>query len=193
MDDTIGTYDKIAKEWADKFFSKQVGMEPIYKKFIELMKGGGKVLDVGCGPGHDVRYFLGHGLDVVGIDLSDGMLAEARKRVPKGKFIKMDMRELNFDAASFDGVWACASLLHLKRSEVPSTLAEIRRVLKPSGKFYIAMKEGGGERVVRGRFFTYYSEDELKEVVTRSGFKVLDTIKTKVEGTVWIHMFAQKM
>ena len=106
MKKTIETYDKYAKVYAERWFEKPV-TKPLLRKFAKYLKGK-RILDVGCGPGHDSKWLHKHGYDVIGIDNSTGMLREARKRVPKVKFIKMDMRHLKFPKESFDGLWVCA-------------------------------------------------------------------------------------
>ncbi len=119
-DFTIETYNKTApryakRHWRISFWSRQ------YKDFIKLCKGR-KILDAGSGPGRDTRYFLRKGYDVVSIDKSQGMLDEAKLRVPNGNFIKMDMSNLKFAPKSFDGIWCCASLLHIKKSKAPKVI-----------------------------------------------------------------------
>ena len=85
------------------------------KKFVSML-GGKRLLDAGCGAGRDVQLFLERGLEVVGIDFSRKAIAHCRKKFPAAKFHSSDLRKIPGPNASFDGVWACASLLNLKRT-----------------------------------------------------------------------------
>jgi len=145
MDETEITkqsYDKIAKDYAEDTFNWPI--KDLRKKFLKYVKTG-KILDIGCGPGRDVKYFMEHGFVVVGVDYSDGMIREAKRRVPKGVFKKIDMRKLNFPDNSFSGVWSCSSILHIPKSEAVKVIQEFRRVLKENGVLLVSTKKGEGE------------------------------------------------
>jgi len=162
--------------------------------FISNLKGK-RVLDVGSGPGRDAKYFASHGLNVAGIDLSQKLITLAAKNVPAARFIKMDMRKLEFPESTFDGIWACASFLHIPKKEASSTLLEFRRVLRPGGLLFIAVKEGAGEgwmeKEGRPRFFALYTEDELGGLIESCGFRILDVIGEK-KKSMWLNFFAIK-
>ena len=85
-----------------------------FKEYQELLPRG-KVLDLGCGTGRDASLFLPAGYDYTGIDLSDGMVFEAKKLFSKGKFMVMDLSNLEFDDELFDGIWSFAAYLHLPK------------------------------------------------------------------------------
>src|SRR5271157_3715002 len=137
------TYNKTATEYAESHFDYP-SMKKQYRDFMSYCKGG-IILDVGCGPGRDAKYFMMNGYRVIGIDYSEGMIKEAKRRVPEGDFQKLDMRSLDFDRHTFDGVWACASILHIPKSEVRSVLEEFKQILKPKGVLYVAVTKGEGE------------------------------------------------
>lgn len=117
---TIAVYNAKAKEYASKL--DDYAPRPEQDKFISLIPKTGVVLDAGCGPGRDSEYFFQRGLSVTGVDLSKKLLEIAKNRVPQVKFLKQDLRKLKFPSNHFDGIWACASLLHLKREEIPTVL-----------------------------------------------------------------------
>jgi len=195
---TIQTYN----EYAEKYFQSHDSAEAI-KNLLELFienLDGKKILDVGCGPGRDAKFFADLGYEVVGIDLSEKLLEIARKNVPKAKFYLMDMRNLDFPNNYFDGIWACASFLHVPRKDAQKTLNEFYRVLRENGLIYISVKEGRGERFVKSnqygekeRYFVYYSYAELRKLIENGGFKVFEELieKEKDEDT-WINIFARK-
>ena len=86
FEQAIKTYNKIAKIYAK--YTKDKLMQFQLSRFESLLKGK-KILDAGSGSGRDVEYFLEDGFDVTGIDISQGQIKEAKKRVPKGKFLKV--------------------------------------------------------------------------------------------------------
>ena len=153
-------YNRTAFEYAETHFDSTV-LKKQYYTFMTLCKGK-LILDVGCGPGRDVKYLMMNGYQVIGIDYSDGMLKEAKRRVPKGDFRKMDMRNLKFEKNTFDGIWACGSVIHIPKSEVKKVLIGFNRVLKPNGILYMCLKKGEGEELENRKngnkkFFAYYS------------------------------------
>jgi ubiquinone/menaquinone biosynthesis C-methylase UbiE len=115
----------------------------------------------------------------VGIDLSKGLLAEAKRLHPEVATRLMDMRKLDFADEAFDGVWAHASLLHLKRKDVTKALGEFFRVLKHNGVCFVKVKRGEGQLLVddgntggKKRLMTYFELDELTMIVKRAGFVI---------------------
>jgi SAM-dependent methyltransferase len=175
--ETIAGYDQIACEfaarWGDLRLDRELGA------FVHYVSGQRRVLDLGCGPGRDVDFLTQLGCQVVGLDLSAGMLAEARQRLSASSLVRADLRHPPFTAGAFDGVWACASLLHLRHAEFPAALAEVSRLLRrPGGVFYLALKGGQGEQWVTGpsgrqAFFAYYQPTEVKIALRRAGFEIL--------------------
>ena len=137
-------YNRLAKNWG--WSESSWGYDGI-KKFTKRVKKG-KVLDLGCGSGFQSKFLVEAGLEVVGIDFSEKMIEESRKRVLEASFLVMDMLDLDFPNEDFDGVYARASLLHLKKSAIASTLQRVNRLVKKGGVFYIAVKEGNGENYV---------------------------------------------
>ncbi len=164
---------------------------------------GKNVLDAGCGAGRDTKEFLSHGFDVVGVDYSSEILKVVREIFPSAKFFEGSILKMDFlKDKSFDGVWACASVLHLKKIDLPKALSEFNRVLKENGKLFVSAKKGEGEEFVEDetgkRFFSYFTEDELKTFIEKADFKVtkVEVVQQKkVTGTGltnWICVFAQK-
>lgn len=195
---TVETYNKFAKIYADRYHSKVLQYQ--LNIFVSMLSGK-KILDVGCGSGRDVAYFLEEGLEPLGIDISDGLLEEAKKRVPKGNFMKMDMLSLKFDKESFDGIVALDSFLHIPKAEGKKVLANFFKILKPNGPLYLCVKEGEGESFIERkehdnnqRFFAFYKQVELEELLKSIGFKIVEVINddTDSEGRSWIEIFAKK-
>jgi ubiquinone/menaquinone biosynthesis C-methylase UbiE len=109
------------------------------------------------------------------------MLAQARSRLPAVPLVRADLRRIPFASGTFDGIWACASLLHLRRTELPTTLTELCRLLRwPGGVLYVALKGGQGERWVAGSsgeryFFAYYQPAEVETLLDAAGFQVVES------------------
>lgn len=174
---TLESYAQIAKERAKTHSSPDVWRDE-FKEFQKLVPDGG-VIDIGCGSGRDAVLFIESGYEYIGIDLSEEMLVVARELVPNADFRKMDMYALEFPSGRFDGFWAAASLLHNPKMSVDRVLQEIGRVVKTGGIGFLAMKEGVGERMVKGRyegderFFAFYKQEEFADVLRKNGFEVL--------------------
>ena len=142
---------------------------PALAAFIGGLQGGAHVLDLGCGPGWAAERMAAAGLTVEATDASPEMVAVAARR--KG----VTARVATFDDIAgtdiYDGIWAHFSLLHAPRADMSRHLATLRRALKPGGLIHIGMKTGTGEhRDDLGRFYTYYTVDELHGLLTAAGF-----------------------
>lgn len=116
------------------------------------MSEGGHILDAGCGSGRDALLFKQQGYRVSAFDGSKAITSLARQKTG----LRVQHRvfsEIN-EISTYDGIWACASLLHLPLVEVPDAIGRLWNALKPDGTFYMSFKVGQGERVQNGRHFT---------------------------------------
>jgi len=167
--------------------------------FIKQLKGK-NILDIGCGSGRDAEYFVNKGLDVAGIDLSDRFIEISRARVPNAKFIKMDMRNIDFPLESFDGIWSLASILHIPKIAAKNTIKQLRKVLKTNGIIYISVKLGEGEKFIKRdrykgleKFFAFYTESEISDLLEQCGFEIIKLSLYNVpKQDTWIDVFAVK-
>lgn len=193
---TIETYEQTA-DFYDSLYP-DVNKENI-DFFIDKLNED-KILDIGCGSGRDSEYFVNKGLDVIGIDLSNRFIEISQAKVPKAKFIKMDMRNINFPVNSFDGIWLMASLLHIPKLEIKDTVIKFREVLKTNGIIYISVKLGEGEKFVKRyrykgleKFFAFYTESEISNLLEDCGFEIIKLSLYKVpKQDPWIDLFAIK-
>lgn len=175
---TINFYDKYLKEYIKN--TKNLQNKEFIKDFISLLSKNARVLDLGCAWGRDSKIFVKHNLKTYGVDLSKNMIKYAKKYAPKADFKVMDILSLKFKKDFFDGVWASASLLHLKKKDIPKALKQIKKVLKLSGIFYINLKEGKGEELTRDqrykgarKFYSYFTESEIRRLLTNNNFKII--------------------
>jgi ubiquinone/menaquinone biosynthesis C-methylase UbiE len=185
------TYNQIAVSYADRYWNSTLG--DTLNQFAALVKPGGKIVDLGCGPGRDVAIFQQRGFNALGVDRSAGMLTEARRRVGE-QFVCADMRHLPLAAASTDGIWMCASLLHIPRVDVPAILHEAQRILRLQGALYISVREGIGEEWSESdggrRFFTLFQADELLGFVKRAKFAIQKHSVEAFGHSRWINILA---
>lgn len=148
------------------------------EKFVSLLPENAMVLDVGCGAGVPVAEFLVEsGFDVTGIDFSENMLRLARKNVPKARFIKKDVTKLDFENASFDGLTAFYSIIHVSREKHSLLLQSFHRILKPEGIMLICMGPDEWEATdyYHGTemFWSHYSPDRSLQLAKDAGFQIV--------------------
>jgi SAM-dependent methyltransferase len=174
------TYDVVADEYAARF-SDELDAKPFDRELLNELAasiaGTGTACDLGCGPGQIGAYLAASGCDVLGVDVSAGMLREARKRHPDMRFELGDMRALPLADASLVAVVCFYALIHLPRGEVLDALAEIARVLVPGGILVLAVHGGEGELHVDNWFNRSVSVDlslfgtaELIGLLQKAGF-----------------------
>ena len=168
--ETLEVYAAKAEDYAEAFLAQSPDAD--LRRFMDALPPGGRVLDLGCGPGSATAFMLEAGFDVDPTDASREMAEVAKTR------FGIDVRISTFDElaaqSEYDGVFANFSLLHAKKADLPRHLAAISRALKPSGTFHIGTKVGDGEkRDALGRFYAYYREDELTALLEEAGFDVI--------------------
>ncbi|GAB3745774.1 class I SAM-dependent methyltransferase [Amycolatopsis oliviviridis] len=143
---TRRTYDESAEAYVrttdtlDKF----PGLDRELDRFFAALPGD-SVLDLGCGSGRDSDYLIRRGATVVAGDLSEVMLRTTRDRCAVAGVLQLDLLAMPFADGVFDGVWACASVLHVPRTAHLAAFVEIHRVLAKGGVAAISLKEGGEE------------------------------------------------
>ncbi|KZZ78007.1 hypothetical protein A3765_08470 [Oleiphilus sp. HI0130] len=157
---------------ADEFFTstKDVDMSPLYEKFLPHIPKGGHILDAGCGSGRDSKYFLDQGYKVTAIEP-----AEALRKLAS-EFIRQPVEQRTFqeinEQETYDGIWACASLLHVPRSELNEVFEKLFSALKPRGVLYCSFKYGEIEREKEGRFFNDMNKKLLRKLINHCGIYV---------------------
>lgn len=142
--------------------------DPIIGHFITDCLAGGRVLDLGCGPGQFAALMAEAGLQVDAMDAVPEQVAHAQARdgvtAWQGRFDELTAQN------TYDAIWAYFSLLHAPSAAFPDHLAAIKRALKPGGLFLIAMKRGTGGRPDRlGRHYEYYERDVLEDHLRHAG------------------------
>ncbi|AFK19054.1 class I SAM-dependent methyltransferase [Haloferax mediterranei ATCC 33500] len=193
MDEVTSTstvYESNSEAFVEKYRSESVAARFGDDFYTEL--SGKRVLDVGCGPGADTETFSSDGFDVVGFDLTASFIETAHATVPDASFVRGDMRRLPFRDETFDGVWSCASFLHVPRANAPETLREFRRVLAPEGVAYLSLKHGETSGYDHdGRYFERYLPEEIRSLLADAGFSSIDIDTMNVDGgNKWLNILA---
>jgi SAM-dependent methyltransferase len=164
---------------ATRFFTEtiDVDMSPLYSQFLPLLPDKARVLDAGCGSGRDAGYFSQYGLLVDAFDASEELVNLAREHT------SLDVQVCQFlhyqSPFKYDGIWACASLLHVPKKSLPQTFQHLAELLKPDGIFYCSFKYGEQEIERNGRQFTNLTKDALSKVLIGSGLCMHSSWKTE--------------
>ncbi len=141
----VVSYDRVAAEYTARIADELAGKpldRALLRAFREQVGTLGRICDLGCGPGHVAAFLATLGGEIEGIDLSSGMIAQARRRYPTLAFRQGDLRALEVPAASFGGIAAFYSIIHLSEAELAPTFREWWRVLRPAGYVLIAFHVG---------------------------------------------------
>ncbi|MCD7763235.1 MAG: class I SAM-dependent methyltransferase [Lachnospiraceae bacterium] len=192
MNQTISYYN----EHAEEYCAATVGADMSFcrDRFMAFLPAGAHILDAGCGSGRDSKVFLKKGFIVTAMDASEKMCGEAEKLLGQD-VLRCTFQEMNFQNA-FDGIWACASLLHVAKSEINSVMKNLKRALKPGGIIYVSFKYGTGERTAQRRLFHDYDESSLRMLLENCEFAVCDIFITEDvretrQGEKWVNAIAR--
>ena len=158
---TISYYDKNAEYFVQG--TQNVEFTKVQDHFLELLPQDGRILDFGCGSGRDTKYFLNKGFQTDAIDGS----AELCKLA--SEYTGIDVKHMffsEFDACDlYDGIWACASVLHLPKGELKDIFSKMIRALKDRGYIYTSFKYGDFEGERNGRYFTDFTIESFTKFV----------------------------
>lgn len=150
---------------ADTFFESTVGvdMSPLYARFLAGIAPGGHILDAGCGSGRDAKAFIDAGYRVSAFDASAAMAERASGYT--GIPVAVSRFEDFVPPERYDGIWACASLLHVTHEHLPVVFATLWQALNDGGVLYVSFKHGEGQREQEGRYFADLTEGQLRDLI----------------------------
>jgi SAM-dependent methyltransferase len=187
LSDYQSSYDRIAEEYTARI-AGELDHKPLDRmlldQFAARVNGMGRVCDLGCGPGHVARYLHDRGVDILGIDLSPGMLEQARKLNPGIEFQQGNMLVLDAEDGAWAAIVAFYSIVHLPKADVPQAFREMRRVLKPGGLLFLAFHLGDevlheencwGHQVSLD--LVLFGRKEVERYLTDTGFAIEDSLE----------------
>ena len=173
--------------------TQNVDMSLWRDKFESYVADGGRILDAGCGSGRDSKAFIQHGFSVVAFDAS-GEMCKAASELIGQEVWQMKFQEIAFDE-EFDGIWACASLLHVSYEELPEVMNKLRKALKPKGVIYVSFKYGDSKMVKGERTFSNFTEATVAKLLNETGFAVIECgitgdVREGREDEKWVNVIA---
>ncbi|MFJ9565627.1 class I SAM-dependent DNA methyltransferase [Streptomyces fuscichromogenes] len=173
-------YDAVAADYADHF-PDDLAHRPLERglltAYADLVGPGAEVADLGCGPGRVTRHLAALGLSVFGLDLSESMLAIARRENPGLRFVQGSMLDLDMPDGTLDGVLCWYSSIHTPDDRLPALFGEFRRVLVPGGHLLLAFQVGDAPRRFEDPWghpvaldFQRRRPERMADLLTETGF-----------------------
>ena len=158
---TLGYYNDNAEEFIEG--TLQADMHELRDRFLERVPEGGMILDFGCGSGRDSKAFLDDGYRVVSLDGSPSLCTNAQQLL--GQAVICCKFQDYWATSQYDGIWACASLLHLKEDELQPVIDQLIKSLNQGSPLYMSFKYGDHNGVRNGRWFTDMTENRLQQIM----------------------------
>ena len=192
---TLDYYNKNSEEYFNSTLN--VDMTNTYKEFLKLVPEGGKILDLGCGSGRDSMNFMKLGYEVTAVDGSKELAKKASvllgKEVIVSTFEELELKE------KFHGIWACASLLHIKREDLKTVLNNLYNNLEDNGVFYMSFKYGEKEYVDdKNRYFNCFTDESIISFINENtkfnilGLYITEDKLGRVNEVKWVNLICNK-
>jgi SAM-dependent methyltransferase len=196
---TIDAYERSAGDCVARWNKRRHRRPPLLAEWLHGLSADARLLDLGCGGGQDAGHLGQLGYRVVGLDRTSALLLAGRRRFRSLPLVRADLRYLPFQAMSFDGLWAAASLMHLPKPDARRILIDLSRLVRPGGLFAATVTYGVKSRLVTdgwvpGRYFARWKKEELARAVRRAGWKILELkiITNRERKGRWLNLLAQK-
>lgn len=179
---TIHVYDKFVQNYLDKFTKLDL-YNDAWLDFLELLPKDAKLLELGCGPGNVVRFFLDRRSDlkITGLDLAPKMISQARKLNPTADFQVQDIRKLDSIPGPYDAVVASFCMPYLSYSDLDRFFKDLSRLTSGNGLIYLSYVEGEKERSGFEKtsftgddqiFIYYHQRDNVESLLSRERFRI---------------------
>ena len=164
--------------------------------FLSYLNEGNSILDLGCGSGRDTKYFLSKGYKV---DAMDGSMEICKVA---SDYTGINVKCLLFNELDeidkYDGIWACASILHLDRNDLIDVFHRIARALKDNGILYTSFKYSEFEGMRNGRYFTDFTIESFNEFQTNIPEFIIEKkwitsdVRAGREDEKWLNLIMRK-
>lgn len=193
--DQTDYYNKHASVYYEN--TVDLDMTKVLERFIELLPESAAVLDLGCGSGRDSLYFIEKGYDVTSIDGAQELCELAQIHIGQD-VLCMNYEDMDFKEV-FDGVWACASLVHISREDMDRILDKIIDSLIANGVLYMSFKYGEYSGMKDGVYYTEYKTKMIRELISaHNNLEIIDIFNTndvrpEREEQEWINVFLRKV
>ena len=192
---TLDYYNKNSEEYFNSTLN--VDMTNTYKPFLKLVPKDGKILDLGCGSGRDSMNFMKLGYEVTSVDGAKELAKKASvllgKEVIVSTFEELELKE------KFHGIWACASLLHIKREDLKTVLNNLYNNLEDNGVFYMSFKYGEKEYVDdKNRYFNCFTDESIIGFINENtkynilGLYITEDKVGRVNEVKWLNLICNK-
>lgn len=193
MNQTIEYYNRNAGAFCDATLHSD--MSDCRNRFLQYLSPGALILDAGCGSGRDSRCFLEQGFCIEAFDAAEEICRIAEKHIGQ-PVTCMRFEDMEYEAR-FEGIWACASLLHVSRKELPQVLQRLYCALKPMGILYASFKYGDSDIDKDERHFINFTEAGIIELLEASAFTILECFVTSDvrkgrSAENWVNVIAKK-
>jgi SAM-dependent methyltransferase len=193
-DTTLAWYEANAKKFVAG--TVDINMTLLYVPFQNYMRPYASILDAGCGSGRDTLYFSKRGYAVTAFDNSPALVKIATKLTGQ-EILTLAFQDMEFQE-QFDGVWACASLIHVPMKDMHDVIARISRSMKVDGVLYASFSYGTGEDTRNGRRVVDFDEDRFDELLERHPeltviryWKTRDLLPDR-ENQQWLNILVRK-
>ncbi len=195
MNETLEYYQNNAQAFVEQ--TQNVDFSPWQRRFVSRLRQGARILDLGCGSGRDTRWFLEHGFDVEAMDGCPALceIASAYCGIP----VTCQMFEQVDAVEQYDGIWACASLLHLTPDAFDLVMTRLVRALKNGACLYMSFKYGRFCGIRNERYFRDMDETLFQEWLKTCPDLTLDTmeitrdVRPERSDEKWLNLFLTKL
>lgn len=193
-------YDQIAETYHSKRLAKKEVNYQYFDTLSSYFPKSGKCLDLGCGGGQPVTaYFADKGFDVVGVDISPGMIEIAKQQIPAGRFFVSDMAECTFDASEFDMIVSAFAIIHVPQEKQKALFEKIFHWLKPGGVTYFTLGHKEEKEVLKEdwngvkMYWSYFSPEQYRALLKEIGFRLLwDETENLANGECFYNVILKK-
>lgn len=192
--DSLDYYERYAIPYYEQTID--LDLSEIMQEFVKLLPEEAEVLDLGCGSGRDTKALEEHGYYVTPMDGSEKM-CELAEIYTDREVLHLTFEEMDFQEV-FDGIWACASLVHVPAENMRRIMGKVMDSLKPGGILYFSVYEGERNGVYGGRYYCDYTKESLIQLLRHFHHTEIvkiwrtDDVRREKEEHQWLNVLVRK-